>query len=105
MATMIFSTPRLATRFAASVAPTLTTARRSVLDVLNAFAEARMLRAQVEIERYRRLHPDPDSVEARKRSIARDQGFYRKLNAYCRAHNRSPICEDDWKTAAYSQDR
>ena len=44
-------------------------------------------------------------IEARKRSIARDKKFYRKLNAYCRANNLSAICEDDWKTAAYSQDR
>ena len=62
MATMLLSATRLATRFAASVAPTLTTAHRRFLDVLNAFAEARMLRAQVEIERYRRLHPDPESA-------------------------------------------
>ena len=36
MATMILSATRLATRFAASVAPTLTTAYRRLLDVLNA---------------------------------------------------------------------
>jgi|AAFX01.1.fsa_nt_gi hypothetical protein len=42
-------------------------------------------------------------IEARKRSIARDKEFYRKLHAYCRANNLSAICEDDWKTAAYSQ--
>jgi hypothetical protein len=46
------------TRCVASVAPTLTAAYRRFLDVLNALAEARMLRAQVEIERYRRVHPD-----------------------------------------------
>ena len=62
MATMILLATRLATRFAASVAPTLTTAYRRLLDVLNAFAEARMLRAQLDIERYRRLHPGPDSA-------------------------------------------
>jgi hypothetical protein len=62
MATMILSMTRLATRCVASVAPTLTTAYRRFLDVLNAFAEARMLRAQFEIERYRRLHPAPDTA-------------------------------------------
>lgn len=44
-------------------------------------------------------------IEARKRASARDKEFYRKLNAYCRANNLSPICEDDWKTSAYSQER
>jgi hypothetical protein len=61
MATMSLPT-QLATRCVASVAPTLTTTYRRVLDVLDAFAEARMLRAQVEIERYRRRHPGPQSV-------------------------------------------
>ena len=46
-----------------------------------------------------------ERIEARRRAIARDKEFYRKLNAYCRANNLSAICEDDWKTAAYSQDR
>jgi hypothetical protein len=58
MATLILSATRLVTRCAASVAPTLTTAYQRFLDVLNALAEARMLRAQIEIERYRRLHPE-----------------------------------------------
>jgi hypothetical protein len=62
MATMTLSATRLATGFAASVAPTLTTAHRRALDVLDALAEARMLRAQVEIERYRRRHPGPESA-------------------------------------------
>jgi hypothetical protein len=44
-------------------------------------------------------------IEARKRSIEREKAFYRKLGAYCRSNNLSPICEDDWKTAAYSQER
>ena len=44
-----------------------------------------------------------ERIEARKRSIEQDKKFYRKLNAYC--NNLSAVCEDDWKTAAYSQDR
>ena len=46
-----------------------------------------------------------ERIEVRKRSIEQDKKFYRKLNAYCRANNLSAVCEDDWKTAAYSQDR
>ena len=46
-----------------------------------------------------------ERIEARKRSIEQEKEFYRKLNAYCRANNLSAICEDDWRTAAYSQDR
>src|SRR5262245_9007551 len=44
-------------------------------------------------------------LEARRRRIEQDKEFYQKLAAYCRANNLSPICEDDWKTAAYSKDR
>jgi hypothetical protein len=62
MATMILSATQVATRLVASATPTLTNAYRRFLDVLNALAEARMLRAQLEIERYRRLHPGPDSA-------------------------------------------
>ena len=62
MATMILSMTRLATRCVASVAPTLTTTYRRFIDVLNAFPEARLHRAQLDIERYRRLHPGPDSA-------------------------------------------
>ena len=40
-------------------------------------------------------------LEARKHRIKREREFYRSLNAYCRANNLSPICEDDWKVAAY----
>jgi hypothetical protein len=58
MATMILSVTRLTTRFYASAAPALTIAYRRFLDVLNAFAEAWMLRAQAEIERYRRRHSE-----------------------------------------------
>jgi hypothetical protein len=39
-------------------------------------------------------------VEARKRRLEHERKFYRNLKAYCRANNLSPICEDDWKTAA-----
>jgi hypothetical protein len=46
-----------------------------------------------------------ERIEARKRSIEQEKAFYRKLGAYCRANNLSAICEDDWRTAAYSQDR
>ncbi len=42
---------------------------------------------------------------ARQRRIEQEKEFYRKLEAYCRANNLSPICEDDWKTAAYAKDR
>ena len=42
-------------------------------------------------------------VEARKRKLEQEQAFYRNLSAYCRAHDLSPICEDDWKTAAYDK--
>ena len=42
-------------------------------------------------------------VEARKRRLEQEQAFYRELNAYCRSHDLSPICEDDWKTAAYDK--
>ena len=38
-------------------------------------------------------------VEARRRRAAQDREFYRNLDAYCRANNLSPVCEDDWKTA------
>jgi thiamine monophosphate synthase len=44
-------------------------------------------------------------IEARKRAIEQEREFYRKLNAYCRDNNLSAICEDDWRTAAYAQDR
>jgi hypothetical protein len=44
-------------------------------------------------------------LAARKRKIAREREFYRNLNAYCRANNLSPVCEDDWKVAAHLQDR
>jgi hypothetical protein len=44
-------------------------------------------------------------IEARKRAIELERAFYRKLNAYCHANNLSALCEDDWRTAAYSQDR
>jgi hypothetical protein len=42
-------------------------------------------------------------LEARKRRMEREREFYRSLNAYCRANNLSPICEDDWKVAAYDK--
>ncbi len=37
-------------------------------------------------------------VEARKHRRKHDEKFYRDLKAYCRAHNVSHVCEDDWKT-------
>jgi hypothetical protein len=42
-------------------------------------------------------------LEARTRRMEREREFYRSLNAYCRANNLSPICEDDWKVAAYDK--
>jgi hypothetical protein len=42
-------------------------------------------------------------LEARRHRIEREREFYRNLNAYCRANNLSPICEDDWKVAAYDK--
>jgi hypothetical protein len=42
-------------------------------------------------------------LEARKHRIEREREFYRNLSAYCRANNLSPICEDDWKVAAYDK--
>ena len=42
-------------------------------------------------------------LEARKHRIEREREFYRNLNAYCRANNLSPTCEDDWKVAAYGK--
>ena len=45
-----------------------------------------------------------DLIEARRRRIAEDKEFYRRLGAYCRANHLSPVCEDDWKTGAYTQE-
>jgi hypothetical protein len=42
-------------------------------------------------------------LEARKRRIEREREFYHSLNTYCRTNNLSPICEDDWKVAAYDK--
>jgi uncharacterized protein YgiB involved in biofilm formation len=42
-------------------------------------------------------------VEARRQRLEHDRKFYRNLNAYCRANNLSPICADDWKTAAHDE--
>jgi hypothetical protein len=44
-------------------------------------------------------------LAARRRRIAQDEEFYRKLNAYCRSNNVPVVCSEDWKTAAYSKDR
>jgi hypothetical protein len=40
-------------------------------------------------------------LDARRRKIEQEKDFYRSLATYCRANNVSPVCEDDWKTAAY----
>jgi hypothetical protein len=40
-------------------------------------------------------------LEAHRRRIKQEQDFYRNLAAYCRDNDLSPVCEDDWKTAAY----
>jgi hypothetical protein len=42
-------------------------------------------------------------VEARRQRLEHERKFYRNLKAFCRANNLSPICEDDWKTAAYDK--
>ena len=42
-------------------------------------------------------------LEARRQRLEHEREFYRNLKAYCRANNLSPICEDDWKTAAYDK--
>ena len=39
-------------------------------------------------------------LEVRRQRRKHEREFYRNLKAYCRANNLSPICEDDWKTAA-----
>jgi len=41
-------------------------------------------------------------IESRNCRIEQERRFYQSLDAYCRANNLSPICEDDWKTAAYA---
>lgn len=42
-------------------------------------------------------------LEARRQRLEHERQFYRNLKAYCRANNLSPICEDDWKTAAFDK--
>jgi hypothetical protein len=42
-------------------------------------------------------------LDAHRRRIKREQDFYRNLATYCRDNGLSPICEDDWKTAAYTR--
>ena len=44
-------------------------------------------------------------VEARRQRIECEKEFYRKLAAYCRANNLPMVCGEDWKPAAYSNDR
>ena len=41
-------------------------------------------------------------LDVHRRRTEQERDFYRNLAAYCRANNLSPICEDDWKTAASS---
>jgi hypothetical protein len=43
-------------------------------------------------------------LEAREHRIEQEREFYSNLGAYCPANNLSPICEDDWKSAAYRND-
>ena len=40
-------------------------------------------------------------LNASRRRTEQERAFYRNLAAYCRANSLSPVCEDDWKTAAY----
>jgi hypothetical protein len=44
-------------------------------------------------------------LQARRRRIEQEKEFYRRLQAYCRANNLPAVCGEDWKSAAYSQDR
>jgi hypothetical protein len=39
-------------------------------------------------------------IEARRLRREHERDFHRNLKAYCRVNNLSPICGDDWKTAA-----
>jgi len=43
--------------------------------------------------------------QARQRKNEQEREFYRKLGTYCRANNLSPICGDDWKSAAYIENK
>jgi hypothetical protein len=65
-------------------------ANRTVVQVTNTFADCMALLARC----VRGL------IEMRRRRVAHDEQFYRELRVYCRANNVSPICEDDWRTAA-----
>jgi hypothetical protein len=40
-----------------------------------------------------------------RRRAEQERDFYRNLAAYCRDNNVSPLCEDDWKTAAHIRNR
>jgi hypothetical protein len=40
-------------------------------------------------------------LDAHRRKVEHEKDFYRSLATYCRTNNVSPVCEDDWKTAAY----
>jgi hypothetical protein len=44
-------------------------------------------------------------LQARRRGIEQEKEFYRRLGAYCRTNNLPAVCGDDWKTAAYSDER
>lgn len=67
MAIMTMPAARLTKRVSASVAPRLAKAGRRLTDILDAFAEARMLGARIEIDRYRRVYPDRNMpVQARR---------------------------------------
>lgn len=57
MAIMTMPAARLTKRVSASVASRLATAARHITDVLDAFAEARILNARIEIERRRLACP------------------------------------------------
>jgi hypothetical protein len=65
-------------------------AKTAVVRVTNLFADCTVLLARC----VRGL------IETRRRRIAHDEQFYRELRVYCRANNVSPVCEDDWRTAA-----
>jgi hypothetical protein len=44
-------------------------------------------------------------LRARRHRIEQEKEFYRRLGSHCRANNLPAVCSDDWKTAAYSDER
>jgi len=57
----------------------------------------RSIRAQLPVWARRR-------IAARRLRLKYERDVYRKFNAYCRANNLIPFCEDDWKIYYYDRD-